>query len=241
MPAADSPGGAGGGDAEAEKAKAKGKKRRIDQVDTDAPDGPDTMRRAVERHVARFVDDVFASARHGVEINGLRGVDAVSWDDEAAHPAGGDGGDGAGKEERAAAARYPADAYEAYDTRLATRITTLHARIEALNLQLANVRREGVRAAAEGFKAGYAEECRKLEGDVAALRERGGKEGDERGGASVAQYAFEGREGEVGSRFEDAVKGLERLRRDVDGVRGRGEEGLRVVQFFRGKAGDGEG
>lgn len=71
--------------------KGKGKARGGDgegEGDAAAVGHGDDMRRAVERHLAAFVDTVFAGVREGVEVNGLPGRAAVSWDSEDAEHQG---------------------------------------------------------------------------------------------------------------------------------------------------------
>ncbi|KAI9669680.1 MAG: hypothetical protein M1831_007376 [Alyxoria varia] len=137
----------------------------------------DELRRAVEKYLAHFIDTVFGGVRAGCEVNGLKGVDAVSWESAAAtspSPSTSQGGEadsektkktakgkgkgdgkGRGKNDDDSKPFVQGQEYEPYDTRLATRITRLHSKIEKLNLSLANTRREAVAAASRKFQHGY--------------------------------------------------------------------------------------
>lgn len=123
-----------------------------------------------------------------------------------------------------------ADHYDPYDTRLAARITTLHARIETLNLALANTRREAVAKAAADFKQNYLEQDAAMETEIERAEDDGKGET-----ATLPEYGFEGREEEVAGTYEEAVRGLERLRGEMGEARERAEEAAGVVEFMRGR------
>ncbi|KAF2237309.1 hypothetical protein EV356DRAFT_31834 [Viridothelium virens] len=96
----------------------------------------DELRRGVESLVEQYIKNTFLSARHSISINGLEpsATERVFFEDE---PQAGD------------------EAYEPYDTRLASRLTTLANTHNELILSLANLRRTAPAQAARSFQTNY--------------------------------------------------------------------------------------
>ncbi|PTU17411.1 hypothetical protein P175DRAFT_0486860 [Aspergillus ochraceoroseus IBT 24754] len=106
---------------------------------TNPNDGPDPMRERVRELVDEFITRTFASASSSVSINGLD-----SSSPEFPFPA---------------SFTEPAETveYEAYDTDLAARVTSLYAQLESLTTTVAQLRRDAPGKAAKL----YAEELKK--------------------------------------------------------------------------------
>ncbi|KAF9889159.1 hypothetical protein FE257_007648 [Aspergillus nanangensis] len=96
-------------------------------------DGPDPMRERVRELVDEFILRSFGSASTSISINGL---DSTS--PQFPFPA---------------AFTAPAETveYEPYDSRLASRVTSLYAQLESLNTTVAQLRRDAPRRAAEAY------------------------------------------------------------------------------------------
>lgn len=195
-----------------------------------APAAPEhDLRKAVEAYVDAFLDATFRGVRAGVEINGLPGPDAVSWD-------GNNNGDGNGD------ADHHQEEYEDFDAKLAARITGLHSRIEGLNQEVAGLRREAVARAAGDFREGFGEWDRGL----AEVEEKMGQEEEaraqEEGSGGLVREVDErlmGREEKAQETWERALEGLRRLNEEggLGAAVERAEEAGRVVQAMgeRGK------
>ncbi|KAL4892116.1 Mis14-domain-containing protein [Aspergillus ambiguus] len=102
-------------------------------------DGPDPMRERVRELVDEFIRRTFTTAATSVSINGLD-----SSSPQFPFPA---------------AFTAPAETveYEQYDSRLASRVTSLYAQLESLNTTVAQLRRDAPRRAA----AAYSEQLKK--------------------------------------------------------------------------------
>ncbi|GAB7346607.1 hypothetical protein MBLNU459_g1748t3 [Dothideomycetes sp. NU459] len=99
--------------------------------------GDDAMKKRVEELVDSYIQATFSAAKSNLAINGLSGADM---------------------EATLASSAATGEELEPYDTRLASRIQSLSAQIEALTLQLATARRDAPRKAAEAYNARVARE-----------------------------------------------------------------------------------
>ncbi|GKZ16683.1 hypothetical protein AbraIFM66951_000081 [Aspergillus brasiliensis] len=117
-------------------------------------DGPDPMRERVRELVDEYINRTFNSASPSISINGLDSSSA-EWPFPAAFTA-------------------PTEQveYEAYDGKLAARVTSLYAQLESLTTTVAQLRRDAPGRAAKA----YAEQLRR------AIREDEQQEDDEVGG-----------------------------------------------------------
>ena len=162
-----------------------------EKIDLHIPpsDQPDDMRKAVENYVDQFLDNTFRGVREGVEVNGLPGPEAVSWEGDQQE-------------------------YEEFDAKLASRITALHGRIEKLNLEVANQRREGVAKAAREYREKFAMWDRELaerEEEKIKIVEAAAEE-LESGKAEIwVDEALKGREEIARHTWQRALEGLKRL------------------------------
>ncbi|KAL9050184.1 MAG: hypothetical protein Q9162_006779 [Coniocarpon cinnabarinum] len=96
----------------------------------------DDLRKQVEAYVQAFIDQTFVGVRDNVEINAIPGAEAVEFQ-----------GPNGGVTEQ--------EEFEEFDGKLARRITELHGRIEKLNAEVAETRRETVGRAAGEWREGY--------------------------------------------------------------------------------------
>ncbi|KAK8211673.1 hypothetical protein BKA81DRAFT_288367, partial [Phyllosticta paracitricarpa] len=95
-----------------------------------APEGgEDVLRRRVEELVDEYIRNTFASARHGISINGMPPEDLPQEQDT--------------------------QEFEPYNTHLATRIRTLEAQKDTLTEKLADLRRDGPSRAADAWAASF--------------------------------------------------------------------------------------
>ena len=170
------------------------------------------VRAQVEQLVDEFIDNTFSGVRQSVEINGISGPEAVTWEKDAE----------AGGQE-----------YETYDGKLAGRITELHGRIETLNLEVADRRREGVRRAAEQFRERYLG----WDGGLAKEEEEGVEEAELEG--LEVDRELVGREEMAKQTWERALSGLVALNKaEEGGLKAAGEKGdaaMRVLEAVEGR------
>lgn len=211
-----------------------------DGITSDRARGKEDMRKAVERLVDEWIERVFQGVRDGVEINGIRGPESVSWGTDASSTTNKDGKGGE-------VGKMPGgEEYETYDTKLATRLTTLHGRIEELNLELANTRREAVGRSARGFKEEFGRwdvEMGQMERETFGLREgsAGNDAMDVDGEEKVEDlglkldFVEKGRQEDVRRRFDGAVGTLQRLARDMNAVEGRAAEAEKLVEYMESR------
>ncbi|KAI9725379.1 MAG: hypothetical protein M1828_003229 [Chrysothrix sp. TS-e1954] len=167
----------------------------------------DTMRRTVEREVASFVEKVFDGVRRGSEINGIPGEDVEM---------GGEGG----------------EEYEPLDTRLAERISGLHAQIEALNPELANTRRSAAKQAAKDFEEGYMKQSALME-EIGTKREEAALAAGQEMGPLDLQPGFQGRDDQVRKTWETALEGLRQTEADLQRTRERADQAAEVVEHLQ--------
>ncbi|KAL9072277.1 MAG: hypothetical protein Q9157_005167 [Trypethelium eluteriae] len=118
----------------------------------------DELRRGVESLVEQYIKNTFLSARHSISINGLEpsATERVFFEDE---PQAGDGIcyslDTGHFSNALYLQAFNSEAYEPYDTRLASRLTTLANTHNELILSLANLRRTAPAQAARSFQTNY--------------------------------------------------------------------------------------
>ncbi|KAH7058982.1 hypothetical protein B0J12DRAFT_379666 [Macrophomina phaseolina] len=102
-----------------------------------APEGgEDVLRRRVEELVDEYIRNVFASARHGISING---AEAGELEEEAT------------------------EEFEPIDTRLVDKIRALEAQKETLTEKVADLRREAPKKAAEAYQEAFVKESEEIE------------------------------------------------------------------------------
>ena len=121
--------------------------------------------------------------------------------------------------------------YEPLDTRLAERISGLHARIEALNTELAETRRTAGKKAAEDFKAEYLRQSDAME-KMCAEQEAGALAAGPQVGGLEPQPGFEGRDEEVKKTWENSLKALNAMGPDLEKTRERAERAEQVVRYL---------
>ncbi|KAK8153098.1 hypothetical protein IWX90DRAFT_490504 [Phyllosticta citrichinensis] len=115
-----------------------------------APEGgEDVLRRRVEELVDEYIRNTFASARHGISINGMPPEDLPQEQEDTQE-------------------------YEPYNTHIATRIRTLEAHKDSLTEKLADLRRDGPSRAADAWATRFdaqtaSLQARQLEAKDAAL------------------------------------------------------------------------
>ncbi|KAL1629511.1 putative kinetochore protein mis14 [Diplodia seriata] len=102
-----------------------------------APEGgEDLLRRRVEELVDEYIKGVFASARHGISVNG---VDAGEVEEVVT------------------------EEFEPIDSRLVDKIRTLEAQRESLTEKVADLRREAPKKAAGAYEVAYLKEAEEME------------------------------------------------------------------------------
>ncbi|KAL9094386.1 MAG: hypothetical protein Q9165_003236 [Trypethelium subeluteriae] len=149
---------------------------------TAAPEGgqeEDELRKGVESLVEQYIKNTFLSARHSISINGLEpgATERVFFEDE---PQAGDGicyslGAAQFFDALYLQASY-SEAYEPYDSRLASRLTTLANTHNELILSLANLRRTAPAQAARSFQTTYEGHSSELDSLTKAENERVNKQ-----------------------------------------------------------------
>ncbi|OOF96625.1 hypothetical protein ASPCADRAFT_405122 [Aspergillus carbonarius ITEM 5010] len=150
---------------------------------TNPNDGPDPMRERVRELVDEYITRTFTSASSSISINGL---DSTS--PEFPFPA-------------AFTAPTEQVEYEAYDGKLAARVTSLYAQLESLTTTVAQLRRDAPGRAAKA----YAEQLRRaIQEDENEDKEGQGdgevQEEEEEGLKEESQQSAEGEDGEEGNR-----------------------------------------
>ncbi|KAK8227423.1 hypothetical protein IWZ00DRAFT_547215 [Phyllosticta capitalensis] len=178
-----------------------------------APEGgEDVLRRRVEELVDEYIRSTFASARHGISINGLPPDDLPQ------------------EEER--------QEYEPYNTHIATRIRTLEAKKDTLTEKLADLRREAPSRAANAWSTKFEAEmaalqARHLEARDAALRRANE---DTRLLEQSHLEPLQGESGdEVRAMWERGTEGLVALKRGLTETVARVERAEGVVGYVEGE------
>ncbi|CAG7990025.1 unnamed protein product [Penicillium olsonii] len=180
-------------------------------------EAPDPMRERVRELVDEYIHKTFDTASASISING---IDSTS--PQFPFPA---------------AFTEPVEQveYEAYDSELAARVTSLYAQLESLNTTVAQHRRDAPRRAAKEYAAQLKkmiQEDEDYEAQMSESMERDGKEGSE--GTAVdpawnleaALGTEEEKErwgsGDIAGVYEDTLRMLLRLQGE-DAVEGEGE------------------
>ncbi|KAI9696634.1 MAG: hypothetical protein M1820_008083 [Bogoriella megaspora] len=181
---------------------------------TAAPEGgeEDVFRRAVESSVEEYIKNIFASALHSVSINGLEptATERMLLDDDS---------------------QEGEDAYEPYDTRLASRLTTLANTHNDLILSLANLRRTAPAQAADAVKATYETHATELESQSQAEAEIWNKEYE---GYELNAGKFE-RWDDVEKMWDRGTQGLVGLKSGLTETVARCERAVEVAAEVDGK------
>ena len=126
--------------------------------------------------------------------------------------------------------------YEPYDARLAAKMSSLHATIESLNLELANTRRNAARVAAGEFEREWQEQSRVAEGVLDEGAESAKRDGEGSRLLGEGGLGFEGRDGEVQRAWERGMEGLVRLKAGLGETMRRAEEAKRTVEYLEGRS-----
>lgn len=172
--------------------------------------GVDEMRRTVEMEVQKWVDGVFEGAKGGININGVE-AEHIEWEREVP------------------------EEYEPYDTRLAARISALHANIEQLNLTLANTRRTAAARAASDFQKKFIAQSEEVGKRMTQMQEETMARGTEDQGLSGLKLGFEGREEEVARTWERAIVGLREVNGSLRKTTNEAERAAQVVAALGGR------
>lgn len=174
-----------------------------------APEGAeDVLRRKVEELVDEYIRNTFASARHGMSINGMPPEDVPQEQDT--------------------------QGYEPYNTHMATRIRTLEAQKDSLTEKLADLRRDGPSRAADAWAAGFdaqtaSLQARQLEDRDAALAAAAA---DARLLEQAELRPLRGEAGdEVRAMWESGTEGLVALKRGLTETVARVERANGVVGY----------
>lgn len=124
--------------------------------------------------------------------------------------------------------------FEPYDTRLAKKISSLHAEIESLNVELADMRREGVQEAAGTFKESFLKQSEEVDA-IAATWDEQVEQDDSLDGPLNVDIGIGGRQEQLSRTWTDALQGITRLEAGLAKARQRADEADKVVQYMQPK------
>ncbi|KAK7533242.1 uncharacterized protein J3D65DRAFT_75962 [Phyllosticta citribraziliensis] len=179
-----------------------------------APEGgEDVLRRKVEELVDEYIRNTFASARHGISINGMSPEDLPQEQEDTQE-------------------------YEPYNTHIATRIRTLEAQKDSLTEKLADLRRDGPSRAADAWATRFdaqtaSQQARQLEAKDAALAAAAA---DARLLEQAELWPLQGEAGdEVRAMWERGTEGLVALKRGLTETVARVERANGVVGYVEGR------
>ncbi|KAK7509990.1 uncharacterized protein IWZ02DRAFT_472383 [Phyllosticta citriasiana] len=178
-----------------------------------APEGgEDVLRRRVEELVDEYIRNTFASARHGISINGMPPEDMPQEQDT--------------------------QEFEPYNTHLATRIRTLEAQKDTLTEKLADLRRDGPSRAADAWAASFGAQTATLQERQLEMRDAAlaAAQADARLLEEAELRPLQGEGGEeVRAMWERGAEGLVALKRGLTETVARVERANGVVGYVEGR------
>lgn len=174
----------------------------------------DILKSRVEELCVAYVDNIFASAKENLSVNGLEGTQM---------------------EEAIKAAEQGEEEQEAYDTKLGIKLLSLSSQIEAMNLQLATLRREApAKAAAAYASALSASDAAFAQSRVAAEEARRQKLQEEQdlcGASQVRDWD------ECEANWRTATEGLVNVKEGIGATSARLVQARDVVEYLDQKGG----
>lgn len=124
--------------------------------------------------------------------------------------------------------------FEPFDTRLASRISTLHGQIESLNLDLANRRRTAAQLAAKNFREGFAAHSETLE--AASLQRAADAANDKSSMEAIASLqapnGWKERQEDIRRTWETTLDDVGRLQGSIAQASGRGQKATEVLDYL---------
>ena len=161
----------------------------------------DPMRQRVQELVDQFLAETWASAAHSISINGLDATEVLQTTTQGPTPTA-----KKPKEEREGVDFE----YEPFDSRLSTKLATLHGELEALTSQVSKLRRTAPAQAAEKYRTALMASLDDDEKTHETEKERAGKIEGEEGLLRLDDIA-EGWQEDISAMYEHGLAELRRL------------------------------